>query len=271
MNKNILCALIGAAGFLFAAYSAHAAPVSLKVDIQQTNDDGSLVSGLKTSKTWDLSDESLWTATPSDPEVFDLISTGLKWKNRSSLAFGSAAEVYINDLKYDADPLLSFDITLMNNTAFNQTYSLSYNTPLLPMLTGAVNATSQLTAVLTDANNNGTAKIAPLAGSSILRAFDFTVNGTEIPKNVDIGNNFTITTGTASKSWSAANSLVCGTGDFACETMSAVLTLTLSKGDKVRLYGEVEQIQAVPVPSSALLLGSVLALMAGVRRKVGKA
>ena len=60
-------------------------------------------------------------------------------------------------------------------------------------------------------------------------------------------------------------------GDFACETMSAVLTLTLSKGDKVRLYGEVEQIQAVPVPSSALLLGSVLALMAGVRRKVGKA
>jgi|GEM_PF-5569038 len=268
MNKKTLCAFIGSAGLLFAAHLAHAAPVSLKVEIQQTNDDGSLVNGLKTSKTWDLSDESLWMPTSEDPEVFDLISTSLKWKNKSSLAFGSAAEVYINDLKYDADPLLSFDITLMNNTAFNQTYSLSYNTPLLPMLTGMVNASSQLTAILTDANNNGAAKIAPLAGSTILQAFDITVNGSEIPKNVDIGNSFSIGGGTASKNWSAVNTLVCGTGDFACETMSAVLTLTLSKGDKVRLYGEVEQIQAVPVPSSAILLGSMLALLAGVRRKL---
>lgn len=268
MNKKTLCAFVGLAGFILAAHSAHAAPVSLKVDIQQTNDDGSLVNGLKISKTWDLSDETLWLPTPEDPEVYDLISTGLKWKNKSSLAFGAAAEVYVNDLKFDADPMLSFDITLMNNTAFNQTYSLSYNTPLLPMLTGVVNASSNLTAVLTDSNNSGSAKIAPLAGTSILRAFDITVNGTEIPKNVDIGNSFSITSGSASKNWSAVNTLVCGTGDFACETMSAVLTLTLSKGDKVRLYGEVEQIQAVPVPSSAVLLGSLLALLAGVRRKL---
>lgn len=268
MTKKILGAFIGVAGFILAGQSVYAAPVSLKVDIQQTNDDGSLVDGLKTSKTWDLSEDTLWQPTPENPEVYDLISTGLKWKNKSTLAFGAAAEVYVNDLKFDADPLLSFDITLMNNTAFNQTYSLSYNTPLLPMLTGVVNASSNLTAVLTDANNLGGAKISPLAGSNLLRAFDITVNGTEIDKNVDIGNSFSIVNGSASKNWSAVNTLVCGSGDFACETMSAVLTLTLSKGDKVRLYGEVEQIQAVPVPGSAVLLGSMLALLAGIRRKL---
>ena len=144
MTKKTLCAFIGLAGFILAAHSAHAAPVSLKVEIQQTNDDGSLVNGLRTSKTWDLSEETLWQPTPENPEVYDLITTDLKWKNKSTLAFGSAAEVYVNDLKYDADPLLSFDITLANNTAFNQTYSLSYNTPLLPMLTGVVNASSNL-------------------------------------------------------------------------------------------------------------------------------
>lgn len=268
MNKKSLSIMLGVVGIFAAAQSANAAPVTVKVAIQQTNEDGTLVEGDRTSKTWDLGSESLWVPTAEDAEVKDLISTELRWKNKQGLDFGTAAEFYVNDLKYDPDPLLSFDFTLVNNTAFNQTYSVAYNAPLQPLLTGLINSSSNLTAELTDLNGNNSARVSPLAGSTILRAFDLTVNDTEIPKNVDVGNSFTIGAGTGTKSWSAVNTLVCGTGDFACENMSAVLTVTLTKGDKVRLYGQVEQIQAVPVPSSALLLGSVLALFAGVRRKL---
>lgn len=268
MNKKTLSIMLGLVGILAVSQSVNAAPVSLKVSIQQTNDDGSLVVGDQTAKTWDFSDASLWQTPVENSDLNDLIRTDLKWKNKTTLGFGSAAEVYINDLKFDPDPLLSFDFTLVNNTAFNQTYSLAYNTPLAPMLTGLVNSSSNLTAVLTDLNGNGTAKVSPLAGSTILQAFDLTVNDTEISKNVDIGNAFSIGSGSSTKNWSAVNTLVCGTGDFACENMSAVLTVTLTKGDNVRLYGQVEQIQAVPVPSSAILLGSVMALFAGVRRKL---
>lgn len=267
MNKKSLSAIVGILGVLSCAQSASAAPVTLELSIQETNDDGSLV-GPEVSKIWDLSDAILWQSSSDDPALNDLIRTDIKWKNSSRLAFGAAAGIYVNDLKFDPDPLLSFDVTFVNNTTRNQTYSMSYNAPLSPLLTGLVKSSSSLTAVLTDLNGNGGAKASPLNGSSILRAFDLTVNDSEISKNVDVGNSFSISAGTATKNWSAVNTLVCGTGDFACENMSAVLTVTLTKGDKVRLYGHVEQIQDVPVPSSALLLGSVLALFAGVRRKL---
>ncbi|MEY4589457.1 MAG: hypothetical protein RL497_1533 [Pseudomonadota bacterium] len=269
MKKNALYVMFGLAGFLSAVHSANAAQVDLTVVIQQANDDGELV-GVGEANTWDLDNNTLWsTSMVGKHEISDLVSSDLGWNVGGAASF---AGIEINDLKFDMDPLLSFDFTLNNNTAFNQTYSIYYNTPLVPNLTGVVNASANLTAVLTDvAGSNVGAKISPLSGSSILRAFDITVNGTEIPKNVDVGNTFIIgNTGprTATKNWSAVNTLLCGTGEFACETMSAVLTLTLSKGDKVRLYGEVEQIEAVPLPSSAVLLGSMLALLAGVRRKL---
>jgi hypothetical protein len=266
MNKKTLSAIVGIFGALSCTQSVHAAPVTFEVSIQETNDDGSLV-GAEFSKIWDFSDAALWQTSSENPEVSDLIRTDIKWKNSSKLAFGAAAGIYVNDLKFDPDPMLSFDVTLVNNSARNQTYSIAYNTPLSPLLTGLVNSSSSLTAVLTDLNGNGNAKVSPLNGSSILRAFDLTVNDTEISKNVDVGNTFSIISGTGTQNWSAVNTLICGTGEFACENMSAVITVTLTKGDKVRLYGQVEQIQAVPVPSSALLLGSILALFAGVRRK----
>jgi hypothetical protein len=270
MNRKTISVLIGLAGLLSATHSVHASTVNLSVSIQQTNDDGTLVSSGLTSKVWDLSGET-WLDPGMDAsghELLDLVREDLKWKNSKSLSWGSAAEIYINDLKYDADPELIFDFTLNNNTAYNQTYSISYNTPLEPTLSGLINSSAYLTAVLTDVAGNPGAKIAPVLGNSkIMRSWDITSDQDLISKNVDIGTTFSIASGTATTNWSAVNTLVCGTGIDACETMSTVLTLTLSKGDKVKLSGKVEQIEAVPLPSSALLLGSMLALLGGMRRR----
>lgn len=268
MRMSVLKALVALSGAL-PLVSVQASPVNLSVVIQQADDEGNLISNSPlASKTWDLSSPQLWSSSDVDGhQLNDLIATNLRWKNSSKSAFGSAAEIYINDLTYDADPLLSFDLLLMNNTAFNQTYSISYNTPLLPTLSGLINSSAHLNAELTDAGGLVGAKIAPgLGNTNILRAWDITTNGDLISKNVDLGSIYSLPSGAGSMSWVANNTLVCGAGLDACETMSATLTLTLSKGDQVRLWGEVEQLQAVPIPAGIWLLSTGLALFGGWRR-----
>jgi len=269
MNKKSLALILGLTGFSCVANTALAAVVDVGVTIQSIDDSGNLI-GVAGTKTWDLSDASLWGSTTTDGHTLnDLISSDLKWKDGGQ--WGSSAEFYIGDLKYDADPALSFDFTLTNNTAFNQVYSISYNTPLFPGLTGNIDSSANLTAVLNDVGGVAGAKITPANGNgNIMRSWDITANQNQISKNVDIGNAFTIVSGTGTQNWSAINSLYCSSAD-ACETMSTVLTLTLSKGDSVRLYGDVTQVAEVPVPAAAWLFASGLGLLSGLRRKVRKA
>lgn len=277
MNKQAMYLVLGLAGVLSTANTVNAATVNVAVAIQQANEDGSPVEGTLGTRNWDLTDTALWNATTTDGHTLnDLISTTMRWKNggASGPAWGSAAEFNINDLTFDVDPSLSFDFTLTNNTAFNQIYSVYYNTPLLPNLTGTVNSSASLTAVLTDVGGAAGARIAPANGNgNIMRSWDLTVNQNQISKNVDVGSAFTIAGGSASTTWSAINTLECGTGEFACETMSTILTLTLSKGDSVRLYGGLvqEMAEPVPVPASVWLLGSAMAALMGWRRKSRKA
>lgn len=276
MNKQAMYLVLGLAGVFSTANTVNAATVNVAVAIQQANEDGSLVDGTRGTKEWDLNDEALWNATTTNGHTLnDLISTTTRWKNggASGPAWGSAAEFYVNDLTFDVDPSLSFDFTLTNNTAFNQVYSVFYNTPLLPNLTGTVNSSANLTAVLTDVGGVAGAKMTPANGNgSIMRSWDLTVNQNQISKNVDIGSAFTIIGGSASNTWSAINTLECGTGADACETMSTMLTLTLSKGDSVRLYGSVVQEMAEPVPAPAAvwLFGSAIATLIGLRRRSRK-
>ncbi len=262
--------MVGALSALLSL-ETQAAAVNLAVSIQQTNDDGSLVTGTAGTKLWDLSNSALWSSTTTDGHVLnDLISTSLRWKNGAG-GFDTTAGVYVNNLTFDVDPVLSFDFTLTNNTAFNQTYSLSYNTPLFPNLSGVVNSSANLTAVLKDAGGLAGAKITPANGNgNIMRSWDLTLDQNQISKNVDIGSFFSIASGTATNNWTATNTLDCGTGGGACETMLTVLTLTLSKGDQVRLYGDVTQEQptVVPLPASVWFFSSAIAfLMMRMRRK----
>lgn len=272
MKKRALYLALGLAAALSLANSASAATVDVTVVIQQASEEGTLIEGTQGSKTWDLSDKTLWSSTTTDGHVLnELIPTNIRWKNGgASAAWGSAAEFYVNDLSFDVDPMLSFDFTLQNNTTFNQTYSIYYNTPLLPNLSGLVDSSAVLTAELTDRNGSG-ARITPANGNgNIMRSWDITGNQNQISKNVDVGSAFSILAGSGSNTWSAVNTLVCGSGDDACETMSTVLTLTLSKGDSVRLYGNLIQEAVVPVPASLWLFGSAVGLIAGARRRSRK-
>lgn len=262
--------LMGGALSALLSLETQAAAVNLAVTIQQTNDDGSLVEGTSGTKLWDLSNSALWSSTTTEGHVLnDLISTSLKWKNGTG-GFDTTAGMYVNDLTFDVDPVLSFDFTLANNTSFNQTYSLSYNTPLFPNLTGVVNSSANLTAVLKDTGGLAGAKITPANGNgNIMRSWDLTVDQNQISKNVDIGSLFSIASGTATKNWTAVNTLDCGFGNGACETMLTTLTLTLSKGDQVRLYGNVtqEQPSPVPLPAAVWFFGSAIAFLVGIGRK----
>jgi len=274
MKKKLLVLMLGLAAVSATVNTALAATVGVGVTVQSVDDNGIAV-GSAGSKAWDLSNAALWNATTTDGHTLnDLIATDLKWKNGGN--WGSSAEFYITDLKFDADPTLSFDFTLTNNTALNQVYSVSYNTPLSPALSGNINSSAHLNAVLSDVGGVAGAKISPANGNgSIMRSWDITENLNQVSKNVDIGNAFGIASGTGTQNWSAINTLFCSTADV-CETMSTVLTLTLSKGDSVRLFGDVTQVSSVtqtsevPVPAAAWLFASGLGLLSGVRRKVRK-
>jgi len=270
MNKKALIMMLGSIGISAAANSVFAATVDVGVAVQSIDDNGKII-GNAAFKTWDLSDSALWTATTTggDDVLNDLIRSDIRFKNGSK--WGSSAEFYITDLKYDVDPTLSFDFTLVNNTTFNQVYSIYYTTPLAPALTGNINSSANLTAVLKDVGGAAGAKITPANGNSnIMRSWDITEDQNQISKNVDIGNAFAVTSGTGTQSWSAMNTLYCSASD-ACETMSTVLTLTLSKGDSVRLYGDVTQVSEVPVPAAAWLFASGIGLLTRIRRKTRSA
>lgn len=272
MNKKALILIFGLTGFSTAANTALAAAVDVGVTIQSVDDNGNLM-GDEGTKVWDLSSAALWSSTTTDGHTLnDLISTSNRWKNGGAATqWDSAAEFYITDLKFDADPMLSFDFTLENNTAFNQVYSIYYNTPLFPSLSGNIDSSANLTAVLSDVGGVAGARITPANGNgNILRSWDITEQQNQISKNVDIGTAFNIASGTGIQNWSAVNSLYCSSADE-CEIMSTVLTLTLSKGDSVRLYGDITQVSEVPVPAAAWLFASGLGLLSGARRKVRKA
>jgi len=161
------------------------------------------------------------------------------------------------------DPLLLFAGGASNATNAPLTYSIAFNGPLVPNLLGPVNSHAELGLSLTDGLNDG-ATIQPTSpGGKMLTSFDLYTTGTPIPKNVDIGDLFSILGGTSTTTFSKDSSLVCGQ---ACVTMSAILSFTLTGQDAAGFSGKIIQ-AAVPLPAAALLFGSGLLGLAGALRK----
>jgi hypothetical protein len=264
MKIKALCLAMGVVGMMSLASSVHADPILFNVKIAQTDDNGNIV-GSWNEKTWDLTNSALWSQTTTDGHTLNDLKSTLSWKDGSAPVAVNAG-INVSNLTFDVDPALGFDFTTYNNTSFNQTYVVSYNTPLVPNLSGLINSHADLTVTLSDLGGLAGAFVKPANGNGdIMKSWDLTVDGNEIQKNVDIGSQVT-TTGSPIF-FSENNTLVCGTGGAACETMVSTLTFTLSKGDQVRLQGNLEQVAAVPVPGAVWLFGSAMAGFVGLRRR----
>lgn len=207
----------------------------------------------------DLSAESWGTRKDDNGKVIYYLLDQINFtaENGSTLTIGNAA--------FDPDPVLFFSANATNKTANPLAYSFSFNTPLLPNLTGKINSHAELGVTLTDGYDDG-AQVQPLAGDNfMLKSWDLYGDGSSVSKNVDIGTAFAIASGTAGTNFSADNSLFCNPSD-PCVTMSARLSFTLTAQDSVGFSGKVVQ-TPVPLPGAVWLFGSALLGLVGTRRK----
>jgi hypothetical protein len=174
----------------------------------------------------------------------------------------------INSADAVPDPVLFFSASAVNTTGGPLSYSFSFNTPLVPSLLGPVDSHAELGLTLTDGFNNGATVQPVVPGGKILTSFDLDVSGAPVPKNVDVGDLFSILNGTGGTTFSKDSSLVC---NQACVTMSAILAFTLTGEDSVGFSGRVVQ-TPVPLPAAGwLFMSSLIGLAGAMRRKLSLA
>jgi hypothetical protein len=206
-----------------------------------------------TGISWNF-DAASDTFTLAGPATYEVAGVG-------SLTIGNAQAI--------PDPLLLFSASATNNTTTPLAYSFVFNTPLIPNLLGLVDSYAELGLTLTDGLNNGATVQPTLPGGKMLTSFDLYGNGTPISKNVDVGDLFSIisgTGGTGGSPFAKTGSLTCSE---ACVTMSALLSFTLTGQDSVAFTGKVIQTSAVPIPAAVWLFGSSVVALAGLARRNG--
>jgi hypothetical protein len=203
-----------------------------------------------TGVSWNY-DVTADTYTLAGPVTYEVAGVG-------SLTIGNAQAI--------PDPLLLFSASATNLTANPLAYSFAFNTPLVPNLLGLVDSYAELGVTLTDGLNNGATVQPTVPGGKMLTSFDLYGNGTPISKNVDVGDLFSILSGTGTTTYTDTDSLTCSQ---ACVTMSAILSFTLTGQDAVAFSGKVIQTSPVPVPAAMWLFGSGLAsLIPMIRRQL---
>jgi hypothetical protein len=259
MKFKPLCLTIATAGIMALANVGHAAPIGNPIVSISIGDE--LGANMMSHTFGTLN----WIPSPTTlPDILlDTTTTGLAWH---STDVNGTANFAINSAMYDKDPQLNFNVTATNNSLVTKSYTFSFETPLVPTLSGLINSHAEMTMALT-APVGGGASVQPLFGAgTMLKSFDLMTDGSSISKNVDIGSLFSITGGTSTSSLISANgSLDCAV--VGCENMISVLTFTLTKGASVTFNGIVSQVAAVPVPGAVWLFGSALLGMVGIRRK----
>jgi hypothetical protein len=131
----------------------------------------------------------------------------------------------------------------VNTAAGPLSYAFSFNTPLVANLLGPVESHAELGVTLTDGFNHGATVQPATPGGKMLTSFDLDVTGVPVSKNVDIGDLFSMLSGTSGTTFSKDGSPVC---HQACATMSVLLAFPLIGEDSVASSGKVVQVvQAV--------------------------
>lgn len=208
-------------------------------------------------------------ATADGDLVWSQSGDGAQWKLENSVTWsvaGSSSFTIDNQTWFDPDPVLFLSANATNTTASAQNYSFTFSAPLSPALVGPVNSHAELGVTLTDGLNDG-ATVKPVTGAGfMLNSFDLDSSGGQISKNVDIGIASTLTAAefpdTKLFFYSADGSLNCATN---CVSMLSKLNFNLSAMDSVGFSGKVVQ-TPVPLPGAALLFGSGLLGLLGIRR-----
>lgn len=179
--------------------------------------------------------------------------------------FADGAYLSLDGLWGNIDPIIGFSFAA-GTGAEGRTFSITYSIPVA--LSGLIEARSSVSYSLTSTTSAG-AQIQPLLGHVVIaQEVDTSIGGLlPLNKGVDVGGTFFFTGGPQTQNspvYTASNTFV---GSFAYDLMSVTLAFSLSPYSYVGISGFVEQVTAVPEPSTLLLLAAGLALVALMGRR----
>jgi hypothetical protein len=215
----------------------------------------------------DLAPLSISGMVMSDPDLgtmsrdfqyseFELEDGGKKWKMKDVVlmegVWMGSADITIEEIEFDPDPIVYQNILVSNTSGSNQTYSLTLN--LATTWAGPLQMRGSIdTSVIgTDASLQ-----APMGGSVYTALIDGSPVKTLQDAPFALGTGQDATTSATNFTWESV-------GGNVTSSIGITLTFALSPGDTAAILSDFE---VIPEPASAALIGVVVSGLVFIRRR----